>query len=54
MLHVEEHGSGPPLVLAHGFAGSARNFHPQIRALADGFRVVVTGGLYMYGHADSA
>lgn len=33
-LHVECDGAGPPLVLAHGFAGSARNWRPQARALA--------------------
>jgi pimeloyl-ACP methyl ester carboxylesterase len=30
-LHVEHSGSGTPLVLAHGFGGSARNFRPQAR-----------------------
>lgn len=30
-LHREQHGSGVPLLLAHGFAGSARNFLPQVR-----------------------
>src|SRR5690349_2261051 len=34
-LHVERQGSGPAVVLAHGFGGSARNFRPQARALAD-------------------
>jgi pimeloyl-ACP methyl ester carboxylesterase len=33
-LHVERHGSGPGVVLAHGFGGSARNFRLQARALA--------------------
>lgn len=33
-LHVERQGDGPPLVLAHGFGGSARNFRLQLRALA--------------------
>lgn len=33
-LHVEREGAGPVLVLAHGFAGSARNWRPQARALA--------------------
>jgi pimeloyl-ACP methyl ester carboxylesterase len=32
-LHVETHGTGPALVLAHGFGGSARNWRPQLRAL---------------------
>jgi pimeloyl-ACP methyl ester carboxylesterase len=39
-LHVESAGDGPPLVLAHGFGGSARNFGPQARAFAAHHRVV--------------
>jgi pimeloyl-ACP methyl ester carboxylesterase len=39
-LHIDVEGSGPTLVLAHGFAGSARNFGPQARALRDRNRVV--------------
>src|SRR5215470_9406204 len=39
-LHVEVEGDGPALVLAHGFAGSARNFGPQAHALRDRWRVV--------------
>src|SRR5437762_10255447 len=39
-LHVEVEGSGPVVVLAHGFAGSARNFLPQARALRDRYRIV--------------
>lgn len=34
-LHVERHGRGAPVLLLHGFAGSARNFRPQARALRD-------------------
>ena len=30
-LYRERHGTGVPLVLAHGLAGSARNFLPQVR-----------------------
>jgi len=30
-LHRERHGNGAALVLAHGLAGSARNFLPQVR-----------------------
>ena len=39
-LHLDVDGSGPTLVLAHGFGGSARNFGPQMRALKDHYRVV--------------
>src|SRR5438034_1124774 len=33
-------GRGPVVVLGHGFAGSARNFLPQARALRDRYRIV--------------
>jgi pimeloyl-ACP methyl ester carboxylesterase len=39
-LHIDVDGDGPTVVLAHGFAGSARNFGPQARALRDRWRVV--------------
>jgi 3-oxoadipate enol-lactonase len=50
-LHVETHGQGAALVLAHGFGGSARNWRPQLRALRD------LAALWVYdarGHARSA
>jgi len=40
-LHVERRGSGPSLVLSHGFGGSARNFRPQVRAFSARREVVV-------------
>ena len=36
---MEAHGSGPPLVLSHGFAGSARNFLPEVRAQSNSRRI---------------
>ncbi len=40
-LYVESYGFGEPtLLLMHGFAGSARNFRPQSRALGSRRRVV--------------
>lgn len=36
---MEAHGNGPPLVLSHGFAGSARNFLPQVRAQSASRRI---------------
>jgi 3-oxoadipate enol-lactonase len=51
-LHVEEYGAGDPaIVLAHGFAGSARNFRPQARFLRDRHRVILFDAR---GHARSA
>lgn len=50
-LHVDESGKGDlPLVLAHGFAGSARNFRPQARAFAERCRTVLFDAR---GHARS-
>ncbi len=49
-LYVEAHGSGPLLVLAHGFGGSARNWRPQARALAEETRTVLFD---LRGHARS-
>jgi len=50
-LHVETEGTGPPLVLAHGFGGSARNFRPQARALRSRYRIILYDAR---GHARSA
>jgi pimeloyl-ACP methyl ester carboxylesterase len=49
-LHVEVTGSGPSVLLAHGFGGSARNFRPQVKALRDRHRVIVYDAR---GHARS-
>lgn len=50
-LYVEAQGTGPVVVLAHGFGGSARNFLPQVRDLKAAHR------LWLYdarGHSRSA
>jgi pimeloyl-ACP methyl ester carboxylesterase len=49
-LHVELSGAGESVVLLHGFAGSARNFRPQVRALRGGYRVITFDAR---GHARS-
>ncbi|MGH0038366.1 MAG: alpha/beta fold hydrolase [Myxococcota bacterium] len=50
-IYVEQHGRGPAILLAHGFAGSARNFRPQARALSGSHRVVLYDAP---GHARTA
>jgi pimeloyl-ACP methyl ester carboxylesterase len=50
-LHLEVEGDGAPaLVLMHGFAGSARNWRPQQRALRSAHRVALFD---VRGHARS-
>src|SRR5215470_3030659 len=39
-LYLDVDGSGPAIVLLHGFGGSARNFGPQMRALKSRHLVV--------------
>ena len=50
-LHVDAAGEGPAVVLAHGLAGSARNWRPQLRALRPAFRAIAFDAR---GHARSA
>lgn len=40
-IHYEEHGSGPPLVLLHGFMGCADTWEPHVARLAEHYRVIV-------------
>jgi pimeloyl-ACP methyl ester carboxylesterase len=39
-LYYEITGTGPPLVLVHGFACGIRSWDPQVKALARRFRVI--------------
>jgi pimeloyl-ACP methyl ester carboxylesterase len=49
-LHTENFGTGPAILLCHGFGGSARNFRMQARALESSFRVTLFD---LRGHARS-
>jgi len=40
-LYYEVHGQGFPLVLLHGFAGTARSWAPQIAALGARYRLIL-------------
>ena len=50
-VHVEEHGSGPPLLLLHGFAASTYSFHKLVPLLAGHFRVVAMD-YYGFGYTE--
>lgn len=50
-VHVEEHGSGPPLLLLHGFAASTYSFHKLVPLLAEHFRVVAMD-YYGFGYTE--
>jgi pimeloyl-ACP methyl ester carboxylesterase len=50
-IYVEEHGSGPPLLLLHGFAASSYSFHKLVPQLAGHFRVVAVD-YYGFGYTE--
>jgi pimeloyl-ACP methyl ester carboxylesterase len=39
-IHYEDHGSGPPLLLTHGFSATSQMWRGQVRALAPAHRVI--------------
>jgi pimeloyl-ACP methyl ester carboxylesterase len=49
-IHYEVHGSGPPLLLSHGYGATCRMWDGQIAAFADRYRVIVWD---MRGHGES-
>ena len=49
-IHYEIHGSGPTLLLSHGYSSTARMWDGQIAALKDRYQVVVWD---MRGHGES-
>lgn len=51
-LHVGEHGGGEPLLVLHGFGGSARAMTPLVSSLARDFRVIAPD-LIGHGRSDA-
>ncbi|UYN95501.1 MAG: alpha/beta fold hydrolase [Enhydrobacter sp.] len=49
-IHYEVHGSGPTLLLSHGYSSTCRMWDGQIAALKDRYQVVVWD---MRGHGES-
>jgi pimeloyl-ACP methyl ester carboxylesterase len=52
-MGYDDNGSGPPLLLIHGFPLCRRMWHPQIRALVSGGFRVITPDLRGFGESDS-
>jgi 2-succinyl-6-hydroxy-2,4-cyclohexadiene-1-carboxylate synthase len=50
--HATLTGSGPPLLLLHGFTGAAANWHPHAAALA-AQRTIITVDLLGHGNTDA-
>ncbi len=50
-LHYEAAGSGPAILLTHGFGASSQMWRGQVEALRDRYRVIVWD---MRGHGESA
>lgn len=50
ILHITEAGSGPPLLLLHGFTGSAAEWYDLLPTLAHGRRVIMPD---LIGHGAS-
>src|SRR3954463_1863373 len=40
-MYYEEHGVGQPLLLLHGFGGSAQNWYPFIDDLSEHYRLIL-------------
>jgi pimeloyl-ACP methyl ester carboxylesterase len=49
-IHYEIHGSGPTLLLSHGYSSTARMWDGQVAVLKDRYQVIVWD---MRGHGDS-
>src|SRR5262245_48282647 len=49
-LYYEDRGSGPAVLLTHGYTATLRMWDPQIAGLADRFRIICWD---MRGHGES-
>ncbi len=47
-IHYEEAGSGPPILITHGYASSTKAWEGQARSLSDTYRIITWD---MRGHA---
>lgn len=51
-IYYEEHGSGPAVVLSHGYSATSQMWNGQLPALADTYRVI-TWDMRGHGQTDS-
>lgn len=49
-IHYEEHGSGPPVLLSHGYSATSQMWAGQVEALKDTYKVIIWD---MRGHGQS-
>ena len=49
-IHYETHGSGPPLLLSHGYGATCRMWEGEVDAFADRYRLVLWD---MRGHGET-
>ena len=49
-IHYEDNGSGPPVLITHGYGSSTRAWAGQAKTLSDAYRIITWD---MRGHADS-
>lgn len=49
-IHYEEHGSGPAILLSHGYSATSQMWQGQIAAFKDRYRIIVWD---MRGHGES-
>ena len=49
-IHYEDHGSGPPILLSHGYGATMRMWDGQVAAFAERWRLILSD---MRGHGQS-
>ena len=51
-VYYEDHGSGPPVLLSHGYSATSQMWTGQVAALKDKYRVI-TWDMRGHGQTDS-
>jgi len=51
-IHYEDHGSGPPILLTHGYSATSAMWDEQVQAFSDRYRII-TWDMRGHGASDS-